>query len=149
MKILSKLSVLILFFVFVSTFNAMADRDVAISFKELPVIAQEIIQANFPKAKVALSKKEVDLFSKSYDVIFTNGDKIEFDGEGQWEKISCKYSQVPSALIPSVILQYIKHNFADSPIVKIEREKRGYEVELKKGLELEFDKKGQCLDIDD
>lgn len=149
MNISIKASVLALSFVFASTFNAMADRDVAISYKELPQTAQQVINANFKDVKVALTKKEVDFFGKSYDVIFTNGDKIEFDSNGHWEKISCKYSKVPTILIPSAILKYVDENFSNNPIIKIEKEKRGYEVELQNGLELEFNKNGQCVKIDD
>lgn len=148
MNINIKSSILALSFVFASTFSAMADRDVAISVNELPVSAQKVLSTNFSNAKVALSKKEVDLFGKSYDIIFTNGDKIEFDANGQWEKISCKHTRVPQALVPSTILEYVKTHYADSYIIKIEKEKRGHEVELANGLELEFDKNGRCIDID-
>lgn len=149
MNISIKGTLLALSFAFASTFNAMADRDVAISYKELPKTAQQVINTNFPNVKVALSKKEVDFFGKSYDVIFTNGDKIEFDSNGNWEKISCKYSKVPTALIPVAILKYVDEKFSGNLIIKIEKEKRGYEVELQNGLELEFNKHGQCVKIDD
>lgn len=131
-----------------SAFDAMADKDVPISVNELPTEAQKILSVNFPNKKVALSKKEVDFFGRSYDVILTNGDKIEFDANGRWEKISCKHESVPVALIPSFIYQYVKEHFPEERIVKIEREKRGFEVELSNDIDLKFDKKGRCIEID-
>ena len=148
MKTKIKTSLLTLSFICATTFNALADNDVTINFNELPIPAQKTINANFAKSKVAISKKDVELFDKSYDVIFTNGDKIEFDADGVWEKISCKSSSVPKALIPATILQYVANHFPEHPIIEIEREKRGFEVELQNGMELKFDKKGKCIDID-
>ena len=31
------------------------------------------------------------------------GDKVEFDGKGNWTELKCKYSQVPVRLIPQAI----------------------------------------------
>ena len=43
----------------------------------------------------ACAVMESDWFDKSYDVIFTNGDKLEFDKKGVWTEVNCKYSAVP------------------------------------------------------
>ena len=99
---------LTLSFMVASTLNVMADKDVPISINELPTEAQKVLTTNFSGMKVALAKKEVDFFGKSYDVILTNGNKIEFDRNGRWEKISCKPHSVPQELIPVFILQFVK-----------------------------------------
>lgn len=148
MKNKIKGSVLALSFVFASTFNVMADKDVAININELPVTAQKVLSINFPQAKVALAKKEVDMFDKSYDVVFTNGNKIEFDADGRWEKISCKLGSVPSTMIPTFILEYVKKHYEGVNVLSIEREKKGYEVELSNGIELEFNKNGRCVKVE-
>ena len=44
----------------------------------MPQTAQTFIKTHFPDNKVAMAKMETDWFDKSYDVIFTNGDKLEF-----------------------------------------------------------------------
>lgn len=51
----------------------MADNDKPISFAQLPQTAQKFVKQHFPKAKIALTKMETELFDKSYDVVFTNG----------------------------------------------------------------------------
>ena len=139
---------LTLSFMVASTFNVMADKDVPITVNELPTEAQKVLTTNFSGIKVALAKKEVDFIGRSYDVILTNGNKLEFDKNGRWEKLSCKPGGVPQELIPSFILQFVNEHYSKERIVKIEREKGGYEVELSNDLDLEFDKKGRCIDVD-
>ena len=91
----------------------------------------------------------MEFLGKSYDVIFTNGDKIEFDGRGKWTDIDCKRSQVPDALVPTTIGTFVKKNYPQATILKIEWNRRTYEVELSNRLELEFDKSFRLIDIDD
>ena len=59
-----------------------ADDDKPIQVNQLPQTAQTFIKTHFPDNKVAMAKMETDWFDKSYDVIFTNGDKLEFDKKG-------------------------------------------------------------------
>lgn len=56
-----------------------ADDDKPIQVNQLPQTAQTFIKTHFSDNKVAMAKMETDWFDKSYDVIFTNGDKLEFD----------------------------------------------------------------------
>lgn len=135
-------------FLLASTCQVMANKDVAIKVSELPAMAQRILNVNFTENKVALSKKEVGLFSRSYEVIFTNGNKIEFDADGRWEKIFCERGGVPLELIPPSIRMYIDEHYGGSKIVKIERDKRGYDVKLFRGVNLNFDTKGRWVKVE-
>ena len=89
------------------------------------------------------------MFGKTYDVIFTNGEKIEFDSKGQWRDIECRQSRVPAALIPAAIANFVKKNYPQTTILKIERDRRTYEIELSNRLELKFNNSFQLIDIDD
>ena len=89
------------------------------------------------------------MFGKSYEVVFTNGSKVEFDGKGEWKDVNCKYTQVPDEIIPQKIKEYIAANFAGAKILEIERDSRDYEVKLNNGLELTFNLKFELIDIDD
>ena len=86
-----------------------------------------------------------------YEVIFNNGEKIEFNKKGEWTEVSCHTTQVPDILIPDPIKARIKADFANSKIVKIDRSSNGkkYEVKLNNGLEVEFDKKFNIIKVDD
>lgn len=55
---------------------AYADKDTPITLKQLPTRAQILLRSNFKGKKVSFSKKDSDLFGRTFDVIFTNGDKV-------------------------------------------------------------------------
>lgn len=129
--------------------TALADNEKPITVDNLPTVARQLISKNFSGKKVALAKMESGILDKNYDVIFTNGDKLEFDKKGAWTEINCKRSAVPSALVPSAIKNYVKQNYSSNKIVKIERDGRKYEVELSNGMEITFNNKFQVIDIDD
>lgn len=63
---------------------AHADDDKPIQVTQMPQPAQQFIKRHFANSKVALAKMESDFFYKSYEVIFTNGDKVEFNNKGEW-----------------------------------------------------------------
>ncbi len=127
-----------------------AGNDKSISFNQLPANSQQMIKKYFPDQSVALVKMEREFSGKSYEVIFTNGNKAEFDNKGVWKEINCKYTELPQEVIPQKISSYVKTNYPDSKIIKIEKKSRNrYEIELANGLELEFDANFNVTNIDD
>lgn len=121
----------------------------AVMISEFPAAAQKMLKENFSGHKVAMSTMDYDLFSKSYDVVFTNGDKVEFDSDGNWKEIKCKQSSVPKSLIPQGIRNYLKHHYTNTTVKEIERYGSKHEVRLSNGLEITFDKNFQVIEIDD
>lgn len=75
---------------------AWTDEDKPITVSQLPQTAQQFIKKHFASHKVALAKMDHDIFNKSYDVIFTNGDKIEFEGNGKWSEVKCPKTEYPA-----------------------------------------------------
>mgnify|MGYP003520371628 FL=1 len=96
---------------FVVSLNAKAINDKPIMVNEMPQAAQTFIQTHFANQSVAMAKVESEIFNKSYDVIFTNGDKIEFDKKGNWTNIDCEHTQVPLNVIPAEIRNFLNQNF--------------------------------------
>ncbi|MDL2239686.1 PepSY-like domain-containing protein [Bacteroidales bacterium OttesenSCG-928-L14] len=128
--------------------SAKASNDKAITFEELPVQSQQFIKQHFANQTIALIKMDCDILDKSYEVIFTNGNKVEFNRRGDWKEIFCK--QMPEEVIPSEIKKYVLKNYPNNAIVKIERESRGrHEIDLQNGLSLKFDAQYNLIDIDD
>lgn len=148
MKRFLKVSIAALLCLFVVSVNAVASNDKPIEVSQLPQAAQQILKKDFAKMKVALAKMESGLFDTSYDIIFTNGDKVEFDRNGNWTELKCKYSQVPVRLIPAAISNYVKKNYPSAKILEIERDRSEYDVKLSTGMEITFNKKFQVTDID-
>lgn len=141
-----------LMLVFVSLFAlqtvAMADNDKPIQVSQMPQQAQIFVKKHFANNKVALAKMENDFFNKSYEVIFTDGNKVEFDKKGNWTEIDCKHGVVPAAAIPPSIQKYVNTHYSGAKILKIERDKKEYEVKLSNRLELKFDSKFNLTHID-
>ena len=141
---------LVLFLVCLFTLQtvARADNDKPIQVNQMPQAAQLFIKKHFPGSKVALAKMESDFFYKSYEVIFTDGNKVEFDNKGEWTEVDCKYSTVPSVVIPSAILKHVSTNYPGMKILEIERDKKNYEVKLSNRIELKFDLKFNLINIE-
>lgn len=125
-----------------------ADNDKPITVDQLPATAKQFITTYFSGAKVSLAKMETEIFDKSYEVVFTDGNKVEFNSKGEWKDVDCKFTQVPERIVPQQIKTYVVTNYKDVKIVEIDRDRRDYEVKLSNGLELKFDLKFNLIDID-
>ncbi len=124
-------------------------QDRIITFHELPVAGQHFITKYFDTKQVSIVKLDDDILTKDYEVLMTNGVKIELDADGNWKEVDGKYAAISGGFIPSSISGYVKGNFPNTRIVKIEKERFGYNVELNNDLELDFDSKGTFVRIDD
>jgi len=125
-----------------------AGNEKTIKVTQLPLTSQQFINRHFAKSKVALAKMESGIFTKSYEVIFANGNKVDFDSKGNWEEIDCKASSVPSTVVPSRITEYVKAHYPGTKIIKIEKDSKGYELKLSSRMELKFDQNFNLTDID-
>lgn len=124
----------------------------SIDRNDLPDAAQSFLKEFFPKAKIGLVKTDKHFLKKTdYDVKLVNGTKIEFNNSGKWTSVDCKTREVPEGIIPKPIRTYVKKNFPDVKIVKIEKTSTKYEVELSDDVELTFNLLGQfkSMKIDD
>ena len=102
-----------------------AGNDKPIDFNELPAQSQQMIKKYFPDQSVALVKMEREFSGKSYELIFTNGNKVEFDKRGLWKEINCKYTTLPLELVPAQITDYVNTNYPEVKITKIEKKGKG------------------------
>ena len=144
---MKRLMFLICMFLMMGTTYSMADDGYVVGIQQLPAGAQEVMTKCFADKTVLTILKERD----EYEVIFNNGEKIEFNKKGEWTEVSCHTTQVPDILIPNPIKMRIMADFSNTRIVKIDRSRNGkkYEVKLSNGLEVEFDKKFNVIKVDD
>lgn len=144
---MKRIMFLICMFLMMGTTYSIAGDGYVVGIQQLPAGAQEVMTKCFADKTVLTILKERD----EYEVIFNNGEKIEFNKKGEWTEVSCHTTQVPDILIPDPIKARIKADFANSKIVKIDRSSNGkkYEVKLSNGLEVEFDKKFNVIKVDD
>ena len=125
-----------------------ADNDKIINKNELPAQAQQFINEHFNGVKLSYAKLERDFLENSYEVMLANGAKLEFSSKGAWEDVDCRYDEVPAAIIPQPIKEYIKSNYPGEKVLKIERERNRYELKLSNRLGLTFDENFRIIDID-
>lgn len=123
----------------------MADSDRVITFDQLPAAAQTMLKKYFADKVLLIVTVDWD----DYKVMYQSGEKVEFDKKGEWKDLDCKVSAVPTALIPEQIKAKVKTTFPGATIIKLDRDRRGYDVKLNNGIELEFDKKFQIVEMDD
>ena len=144
---MKRIMFLICMFLMMGTTYSIAGDGYVVGIQQLPAGAQKVMTKYFADKTVLTILKERD----EYEVIFNNGEKIEFNKTGEWTEVSCHTTQVPDILIPDPIKARIKADFANSKIVKIDRSSNGkkYEVKLNNGLEVEFDKKFNVIKVDD
>ena len=86
-------------------------------------------------------------FGGRVENMFADG-KDEFDRKGEWTDIDCKYSAVPTGIIPAPIAKYVADNYPDNKIVQIERDTRSTEVKLDNRMEIKFDKQHRVIEMD-
>ncbi len=129
--------------------SVKADNDRVITKEKLPAEAQNFIKEHFGALKISYVKEERDLLNKNYEVVFTDGTKVEFLRNGSWKEIDCRYSEVPSVVVPEQIKKYIVDNYPNEKVLQIDRDRHDYEVRLSNRLELTFDKRFNLIDIDD
>lgn len=128
--------------------TVLADDDKPVTIDQLPTKAKSFITEYFSNEKVALAKEEKDFWNSTFEVIFVNGNKLEFDNKGNWTEVNCKYSSVPKKIVPSAIMSYIKKNYPDCKVLTIEIEKNRTEVKLSNRVEVTFNKNNEVIDID-
>ncbi len=133
----------------VAVMPILADNDKMVTREELPEKAQIFIDTHFVNVDVLYAKAERDMgIITSYDVVLEGDVKIEFNRTGEWMSVDCERSQVPNAVLPQGVLDYVTKKFAKAYVVEIERNMMGYDVKLSNDLDLDFDKNGKFLRVD-
>ena len=128
--------------------HAQADNDRPTTLNKMPAKAQEFVAKYFPGTEITLAKEEGYFLGKTYDIIFKDGNQIEFNRNGEWTKVSCRTNYVPDKVIPAPILQYLQQNYPDAKVKEIEKDDRNYELNLTNRVELKFNSSFQLIDAD-
>lgn len=127
--------------------HAAADRPV--KFTELPAAAQTFVNNQFADVEVLLATKDPGITGAAYEVMLADGTKIDFDRRGQWIEVERRNAPVPAEIVPVAIADLVARQHRGAEIIGIEYDRRGYDVKLSNGLDLEFDEQFNLIDIDD
>ncbi len=134
---------------FLSLGVVSANSNRPISVDNLPQKAQQFIKKYFSQVSVAYATEDRDILSKEYEVMFAEGTKVDFSSNGEWRSVECKGVAVPAGVVPQQINEYVKQNYSNAKVVKIDRDRNDYEVSLSNRLELTFNKSFRLVEIDD
>ena len=119
--------------------SSCKDEYTKISFTDLPYESQVFLNTHFPNEVVSHIMKDSEIFDKSYEVFFTDGDNVEFNSTGFWENVDCHNDSVPESILDVKILDYINLHHQGTYVVEIDKNRYNYDVELNNGLDLVFD----------
>jgi uncharacterized protein YuzE len=128
--------------------TCLAD-DKIIPVELLPAPAKTFVKKYFPQATIEYATKDTEFMGTTYEVRLSDGTEVDFDKKGNWDNVDCKTKAVPASLVPAAIAQYVKAHYPNTVIVKIDKERGGYEIELSNDLDLKFNSKGKLIGIDD
>ncbi len=136
-------------FLFVGLVFVHAD-DVTKDINQLPEKARTFIREHFSNHELSYIKIDKEMMLKrGFDVVFTNGVKIEFNRDGEWKEIDGESREIPSTMLPANARNYVQQNFSTEYITKIEKKSNGYEVELNNDLTLKFTTDGHFRKLED
>lgn len=132
-----------------ATTNCIFDNERPVGYGELPAEAQSFLETHFATVEFSHAILDQEILGDEYQVMLSNGTKIEFDDNGNWTEVDCRHSAVPAAIVPAAIAQYVNDHYAGSTIVELKRERNGWEAKIDRGLELTFNNNMQIVEIDD
>lgn len=145
-----KKAIVFTLFLGLSLFNTSCSKNATAQAQTI----EEFIKAYFPEVELLSTIRD----GFDYEVTLSDYTQIEFDSNAlgktpEWDEIDCKHSTiyhcVPAALVPAEIADYVKRLHETQPIVKISKDGRGWDIELSNGIEIEFDRKFNIVEIDD
>lgn len=115
-----------------------------IGYTELPVQAQQFVKQYFPSATYTYVEKEKDNGKWEYEATLSDGTKIDFNNKGEWKSVDCKFSALPSGIIPDVIAADIAKRYPSQQPYKIEKKIGGYEIDIL-GYDLYYSSAGKFI----
>ena len=121
-----------------------------VKHEDTPKQILDSIAAHFPNRKVVNIKSETnEVGEMKYKLMLGDATKVEFDAIGKIIEAESD-KQLPDAIIPHKILNYIKTNYAANHITRINLEDmNSKDIRLNSGLMLEFDNDNNFVKIED
>ena len=126
-----------------------AANDHIIQFAQLPNSAKVFVNKFFKGKQVSYIKEDREIISTNYELRLADGTEIDFDSKGNWTDVDGQHQAIPVGLIPAAVLKTVSKQHPNDSIVKIERNRFGYEVKLLSGLEIQLNKQGAITGYDD
>lgn len=121
-------------------------QESTITAQQLPAAVTQYVKTNFSGRTLSQISQEKKMGKTEYEIHLDNGTKLEFNNSTINEIESTE--KLPDSVIPKNILVYVNKNYPQNFITEWKLSNTKQKVELNSGVELEFNKKGQFLRID-
>lgn len=123
--------------------------DRPVTFDQLPKAAKKFINTNFPDDKVSFATVDDDLIGPDYEVVLASGVMLQFENNGSLEQIKVRNGNIPAGIVPMQIIQIAAQYYPEARIIEFDVDRKSYEVKLSNGMEMEFTRTFQLIEIDD
>ena len=134
-----KLFALLITLTIISTSNAFADWVVPAS--SLPQNARSFIQQVYPGVQIW----KVERDDGKFEVKLSNGAKIDFLYNGDWNEIDAEYVGIPYNVFPPNVANTIRNTYPQTVIISAEKKWGTYEIKLNNMMELYISADGQLI----
>lgn len=101
-----------------------------IGYDALPQKAQLFIAQYFPMAECSRIVRDKDDGTTEYEAWLSDGTELDFDKQGDWTSVDCKFSALPEGILPEAIATDIATRYPDAVPYKVEKQPGGYEIDI-------------------
>lgn len=113
----------------------------------LPDAAQQTVDSCYADFKVDTVIVQGEGDTARYVANIPGDVVMEFDSDGAWVSVKDP-GGVPAGIVPAPITAYVKKNYMGRTIVAIERNDKGYRVDLYGDTHMLFDPQGKFIKLD-
>lgn len=104
------------------------------------------IHIRVTEATNILAENELEDGVQHLNVWLSDGTRVEFDMQGNWERVARKKTGVPKKLIPLAIMDYVRRNYPGDVPTKFSKKPYGYKMELSDDIDLRFTHSGHFIE---
>ena len=124
--------------------TAACDKEKEIGYDALPSQARQFIEQYFPGVECTRIVRDKDNGTTEYEAWLSDGTELDFDNQGQWTNVDCKFSALPDGILPEAIATDITTRYPDAVPYKVEKQPGGYEIDIS-GWELYYNYQGTFI----
>ena len=135
MKILK----IIIILTIISCSNLFCDWVVPV--ESLPERARQFVAQAFPDAQIWYIEND----DGKFEVELSNGIKIDFLYNGDWNEIDAEYVGIPYNVFPPNVANTIRNTYPQTVIISAEKKWGTYEIKLNNMMELYISADGQLI----
>ena len=128
-------------------FVTSCEKESIIGYEEVPAEIKSYVSTHFPQRAVLQAIKSKGNCDEAFEIKLDSNTTLEFNRKNEITEIESDMA-LPKAVIPMNIWEYVATNYSNNFITDWSREKYEQEVQLNDGLQLEFNKDGKFLRLD-